>query len=513
MTSLWLDHARSRKKIHMSVTLNGYARLAARLSAAPWKHLIGGRWVEAISGKIFESFNPATGERLAALAEGDARDVDAAVAAARRAFEGEWQRVRPAERQRLLLKLADAIDTHYDELAATDTLDMGMPLSVLTRRRPHTVAMIRYYAGLATSLQGDVVENSLPGEFLTYVAKQPVGVVGSLTAWNGPLGATLLKVCPVLASGCTMVLKPAPEASLTALRIGELLLEIGVPAGVVNIVTGGATAGAALSEHPDVNKIAMTGSLATAQKIVRASAGNMKRLTLELGGKSPNIVFADADLDAAVPAAAMAIFANTGQICVAGSRLFVERPIKEAFLERLVAFTAGLKIGNGLDPTVQIGPLASSLQLERVTSFMRDAANEGCTVVTGGTRLTDGDLARGCFVSPTIYTDVRDDMRVAREEIFGPLLATFEFTDVDDVVRRANATNYGLAAGVWTRDLAKGNRVAKALQAGTVWMNCYMMLDQAMPIGGFKMSGYGREGGANHLDEYLERKAVFMGMT
>jgi aldehyde dehydrogenase (NAD+) len=497
----------------MSATFSDATGIAAQLSSTSRRLLIGGRWVEAHSGRTIESFNPATGERLATMADGDERDVDAAVAAARCAFDGAWKKVKPAERQRLLLKFAEAIEAHYDELALTDTLDMGMPQSLLRMRRPNIVAMIRYYAALATSLQGDVVENSLPGDVLTYVVKEPVGVIGALTTWNGPLGATVIKICPVLASGCTMVLKPAPEASLTALRIGEILLEIGVPPGVVNIVTGGADAGGALAGHLDVNKIAMTGSFATAQKIVRASAGNMKRLTLELGGKSPDIIFADADLDVAVPAAAMAIFANSGQICVAGSRLFVERSIRDEFIERLVAFTSGLKIGNGLDPAVQIGPLASPRQLEKVTGFMENATSEGCVTLVGGHRLVEGDLGRGCFVAPTIYANVRDDMQVARDEVFGPVLSTFEFREVDEVIRRANATNFGLAAGLWTRDLAKGHRVARALQAGTVWVNCYMLQDPGMPIGGFKMSGYGRECGANHLDEYLERKAVFTRLT
>lgn len=470
--------------------------------------LIGGQWVQAASGATFASLNPATGQEIARIPDGGAADINRAVAAARGAFQGPWRKVKPAQRQAILLRLADLVDADYDRLARLDTIDMGMPVSILAMRKASILTMIRFYAGLAMNIRGEIIETSLPGEFSAHVVKEPIGVVGAITAWNGPFAANLLKICPVLASGCTLVLKPAPEGCLAPLALGELIEQLDLPDGVVNIVTGGAEAGATLAAHPDVDKIAMTGSLGTAQKIIQASAGNLKRLSLELGGKSPDIVFADADLDQAVPGAAMGIFGNTGQICVAGSRLFVERSIYEEFTQRVVDFAQKLRIGNGLDPETQIGPLAFQLQMERVDRFIKDAQSEGARVMTGGARLTGGDYDKGCFLAPTVLADVRDDMRVAREEIFGPVLSTFAFDTVDEVVERANASNFGLAGAVWTSDMRKAHQVASRLQAGTVWVNCYLMNDPAVPFGGYKMSGYGREGGARHLDEFLQTKSI-----
>jgi aldehyde dehydrogenase (NAD+) len=476
------------------------------------KHmLIDGHWAEAASGNTFETINPATGQVIASIARGDRDDIDRAVSAARRAFDtGPWRTTKPAQRQALLLKFADLVEQRYDDLAMLDTLEMGMPLRTLQERRARIIGLLRWYAGAATTIHGDTVTNSLPGDILSFTLKEPIGVVGAITAWNGPLGATLWKIAPVLATGCTMVLKPAEEASLSALRLGELLLEIGLPSGVVNIVPGGGAAGAALVAHPQVDKIAMTGSVETGQKIVEASAGTLKRLSLELGGKSPNIVFADANLDVAVPTAAMAIFANSGQICAAGSRLFVERPVYEAFVERVAEFGRKLRIGNGLDPQTQLGPLVTERHLQRVTGYMDVGINEGAKLITGGARLTEGELAQGYFVPPTVFADVHDDMRIAREEIFGPVLSALPFDDIDEVVRRANDTQFGLVGSVWTGSMRKAQHMMRSLRAGTVYINCYGTVDPDMPFGGYKMSGYGRESGLEHLPDYLQTKAVYL---
>ena len=473
--------------------------------------LINGEWVKSASGKTFESRNPATGDLLATVAEGDAEDINRAVAAARAAFEGPWSKFKPYERQALLLKLADLVEKHFDELSTLDTLDMGAPLTRTRATRQRVLGMLRWYAGMAVSIHGETIENSLPGEYFSYTLKEPIGVVGAIIPWNGPLGATIWKVGPALATGCTVVLKPAEEAPLTSLRLGELILEAGVPPGVVNIVPGyGETAGAALAAHPGVDKVAFTGSHMTGQLIVKASAGNLKRVSLELGGKSPDIVFADADLETAVPGAGMAVFANSGQICSAGTRLFVERSVYDEFVGRVADFGKGLRVGNGLDPDTQIGPLVSEQQLERVTSYLSVARQEGARAVAGGEQLTEGPFAKGFFVPPTVFADVRDDMRIAQEEIFGPVISAIPFTDVEEVICRGNATTFGLGSGVWTRDVGKAHRLAKGLRAGSVWINCYQAMDPAVPFGGYKMSGYGRESGIQQMEEYLNVKAVWI---
>ena len=474
--------------------------------------LIDGRLVDASSGRTFESLNPATGDVLAYVAEGDANDIDLAVAAARRAFdEGPWSTMKPFDRQTILSRFADLVEARHDEIARLDTLDMGMPLARTRGNRRRSVGMMRFYAGLTTAICGDTITNSIPGEYLTYSLKEPVGVVGAIIPWNNPHIAFIWKVGAALAAGCTVVLKPAEEASLSALLLGEMLLEAGLPAGVVNVVPGrGEVAGARLAEHPDVDKIAFTGSTATGQAILRATAGNLKRVTLELGGKSPNIVFADADLERASEGAALAAFGNSGQVCSAGTRLFVERPIYDEFVARVAQYAAAMKIGNGLDESTQLGPLVSASQLERVTGYFNVGRAEGASVATGGVRLVEGDYAQGYFVAPTIFTNVRDDMRVVTEEIFGPVVSAAVFDDVDDVVRRANATTFGLGGGVWTRDVGRAHHMTRAIRSGTVWVNCYNLMDPAVPFGGYKMSGYGREGGVHQVDEFLNVKSVWV---
>jgi aldehyde dehydrogenase (NAD+) len=481
------------------------------LDGKPKRMLIDGKWVEAASGKTFDTVNPSTGEVLASVAEGDREDIARAMEAARRAFNGPWSRFKPYERQTLLLRLADLVEQHFEELAALDTLDMGAPISRTRANRLRALGMLRYYAGQAVSIHGETIENSLPGEYVSFTLKEPVGVVGAIIPWNAPLSSTIWKIGPALATGCTVVLKPAEEAPLTPLRLAELCQEAGVPPGVVNVVPGyGETAGAALAAHPDVDKVAFTGSHLTGQKIVQASAGNLKRVSLELGGKSPDVVFADADLDAAVPGAGMAVFANSGQICSAGTRLFVERRVYDEFTARVAEYSKTLRVGDGRDPETQVGPLVSAEQLDRVTGYLAIGRQEGARPLSGGERLTDGDMAKGYFVPPTVFADVRDDMRIAQEEIFGPVISAIPFTDIEEVIERANKTSFGLGSGVWTRDVSKAHRLARGIRAGSVWINCYQSMDPAVPFGGYKMSGYGREGGKQHVEEYLNVKAVWI---
>lgn len=474
--------------------------------------LIGGKRVPALSGQRFETRNPANGELLARVAQGSAEDVDLAVKAARAAFEGPWRRMKPAERQAIMLRLADLVEANFDELALLDTLDLGAPLSRTRMGKARAVALLRYYAGQTTLIAGDTLGNSAPGDVISQTFKEPIGVVAAINPWNGPIGMSVWKTAPVLATGCTLVMKPAEQTPLSALRFAELCLEAGVPEGVVNVVTGLGDAGAALAAHPDVDKIAFTGSTGVGEKIIHAAAATMKRVTVELGGKSPNIVFADADLDKAVPGAAMAVFANAGQICSAGTRLFVHSSIHDEFMERLAAFTKTIRVGDPLDPATQIGPVVSAPQMDRILGFIDGASDEGARLVTGGCRMSGAGYDGGFFVEPTIFSGVADEMTIAREEVFGPVLSAFTFDTEEEAIARANATNFGLASGVWTRDLGTAHRVARAVRAGSVWINCYQMLDPGVPFGGYKLSGFGRESGPHHIEDYLETKAVWISL-
>jgi acyl-CoA reductase-like NAD-dependent aldehyde dehydrogenase len=480
--------------------------------SAPFrKMLIDGKWVPAASGRTFETPNPATGEVLARVAEGDAEDVDRAVRAARRAFDdGKWVRLPPAERERVLLRVADLIEQHADELAQLETLDNGKTL-VESRNVdvPGAAGTFRYYAGWITKLYGET--NPADAAFFNYTLREPVGVCGQIIPWNFPLLMAAWKLAPALACGNTVVLKPAEQTPLSALRLGELLQEAGVPDGVVNIVPGfGPTAGGALVRHRGVDKIAFTGSTEVGKDIHRESAATLKRVSLELGGKSPNIVFADADPQAAVQGALMGVFFNQGQVCCAGTRLFVEEKLHDEFADALASTACGMQQGSGLDPASQIGPLVSQEQLERVTGYLEIGKREGARPLAGGERNLAPGLEKGYFVKPTVFTGVRNDMRIAREEIFGPVVSVIPFKDEHDAVLQGNDTPYGLAAGVWTRDVGKAHRVARALRAGTVWINCYNVLDATSPFGGYKESGYGRELGRYALDLYTQVKSVWL---
>ncbi|MGA8216860.1 MAG: aldehyde dehydrogenase family protein [Candidatus Sulfotelmatobacter sp.] len=474
--------------------------------------LIDGELVESASGKYFETWNPATGEVLAQVAEAGQEDIDRAVRAARKAFHGVWGKVKPSDRQRFLLRLADLIEKNADELAILEVLDTGMPISLARSALiPRAAEQVRYYAGWATKIHGETIDNSAAGNFFSYTLREPVGVVGAIVPWNSPFVITIWKLAPALAAGCTLVLKPAEQTPLTALRLGELLLEAGFPNGVVNICPGfGSEAGAALAAHADVDKIAFTGSYQTGQSIIRASASNLKRVSLELGGKSPDIVFADADLDRAIPGAAWAIFRLSGQICCGGSRLFVEQQIYDRFLSKLSDFSASIKVGNGLDPNSEMGPLISSEQFKRVNGYIQSGLEEGAKLVCGGERLLTGDLRNGYFMPPTVFDNVKPDNKIAQEEIFGPVICVIPFKEFDEVLALSNNTSYGLAGGVWTQNVQKAHAVAKALQAGVVWVNCFNVMDPAVPFGGCKMSGYGRDSGADALEQYTQVKSVWV---
>lgn len=472
---------------------------------------IGGKWVEAVSGEVLEARNPANGALLAKVPKGSASDIDASVAAARTAFEGPWSKFTPFERQNLLLKIAERFEDEWETLCLSDTLDMGMPIQRTLANSRRVLGMLRYYAGQAVSIHGETIPNSFPGEIYSSTVREPVGVVGAIIPWNAPIAGSIWKIAPAIATGCTVVLKPSEEASLTVLLIAKLMQEAGLPDGVLNVVTGlGAEAGAALASHPGIDKIVFTGSTATGQAIARASTGNLKRVSLELGGKSPVIVCRDADIEKAVPVAAMSVFANSGQICIAGSRLFVAREIHDEFVGRVADYARGLKIGHGIESDTDIGPIISARQAERIDSFLSAGPIDGAEILTGGSRAEGENLTGGHYIQPTVFGGVTDQMRIAREEIFGPVISALPFDTLDEVVSRANATSYGLAAGVFTTHLGNAHKLAHRLKAGSVWVNMYHAIDPAVPFGGMKMSGYGREGGSEHIEEYLDTKAIWI---
>jgi aldehyde dehydrogenase (NAD+) len=470
------------------------------------KLLIDGKWVNAASGKTFETINPATGEVIAHVAEADKADVDKAVDAARSAFEGgAWAQTPASERGRLLNRLADLVEENKEELAALETFNNGKPISdSLNADLPLTIACYRYYAGWADKIHGKTIP--VNGPYFCYTRHEPVGVVGQIIPWNFPLLMQAWKLGPALACGCTVVMKPAEQTPLSALRVGELILDAGFPPGVVNLVPGyGPTAGQAIARHPGIDKVAFTGSTEVGHLIMEAAAQtNLKRVTLELGGKSPNIVFADTDLDAAVQGSHFGLFFNQGQCCCAGSRLFVEQSIHDKFVEKILALTKHRKVGDPFDPATEQGPQVSDEQFQKVMSYIDSGKRDGAQMLCGGKRVGD----RGYFIAPTVFDDVKDDMKIAREEIFGPVMSVIPFKNIDEVVRRANNTTYGLAAAVWTRDISKAHAIANRLRAGTVWVNCYDVFDAAAPFGGFKMSGIGRELGEYGLQNYTEVKTV-----
>lgn len=472
--------------------------------------LIDGEWCEAATGKEFDSFNPSTGQVVATLAQGDAVDIDLAVAAARKAFEGEWSKWTPYDRQRLMLKIHDVVMENFDELALLETLDMGAPLARTQAYKSWASQVILFYASQTGVGGAETARNSLPGDFTTLKIRAPIGVVGGIIPWNAPLMSQWWILGPTLATGCTAVIKPAEDASLTTLRMAELLLEAGTPPGVVNVVTGyGGQAGAALAGHLDVDRIAFTGSTETGRKILHASASNMKRVQLELGGKSPDIICSDANLDLAVPGAAMGVFANTGQVCLAGTRVLVQRGIYDEFLERMRDFSQSIRVGNALDPEAQIGPVVSSKQLDTVLKYVDIGAKEGAQLVCGGNRL-GGDLGAGYFIEPTIFAGVNNEMTIAREEIFGPVASVIPFDTLDEALAIANDTEYGLAGGVWTQNISTAHKLSQGIKAGTVWVNCYGVLDPSVGFGGYKMSGYGWKGSAEHVESFLYQKAVYI---
>ncbi len=470
--------------------------------------LINNRWVPSESGETFATINPSTGEKLCEVASADAADVDKAVQAARAAFDqGPWQKMNASERGRLLYRLAELIEENADELARIESLDNGKPFFVAKAVDvAKTVACYRYFAGWADKIQGKTIP--IDGDFFCYTRHEPIGVIGQIIPWNYPMLMQAWKLAPALTTGNTVVMKPAEQTPLSAMRIGELILEAGFPEGVVNLLPGfGSTAGAAIARHMDVDKVAFTGSTEVGRLIMEdAAKSNLKRVTLELGGKSPNIIFEDTDLDEAVEGAHRGIFSNQGQICCAGSRVFVEERIYDKFVDKSIARARSRIVGDPFDPRTDQGPQVDQAQFDRVMSYIESGEKEGARLACGGNRIGN----RGYFIEPTVFADVHDEMKIAKEEIFGPVMSVIPFKNLEEVILRANRTIYGLAAGVWTRDIKKAHAIADSVRAGTVWVNCYNILDTRAPFGGFKQSGTGRELGEYGLQQYTEVKTVII---
>lgn len=484
---------------------------ATKSQVRPGRLLINGEWLEG--AKHFDTMNPATGEVLTQIVEAGSKEVDQAVAAARKAFDdrgGPWRKMSASDRGKLIWKLADLIERNIDELAELETLDNGKPIFESRQvDMPMVIDVLRYYAGWATKIHGETV-NTFETAF-TYTLREPVGVVGLIIPWNFPLLLASWKLGPALACGNTIVMKPAEQTPLTTLRLGELAIEAGFPGGVMNIVTGGPETGKALVQHPGINKIAFTGSTAVGKEIMRGAADSLKRITLELGGKSPNIVFSDADIDSAVRGAINGIFYGKGEVCNAGSRLFVESKLQDEFVDKLVSRAKKMQPADPLDPKTRLGAIVSQEQMNTVLSYI-EAGKKEAQLITGGNRVTlDG--SKGFFLEPTIFGGVTNDMKIAQEEIFGPVLSVLAFDDVDQVIEQANANPYGLAAAVWTKDIKKAHTVSRRLQAGTIWINTYGLMDAALPFGGFKQSGFGRELGMHAIEHYTELKTVWLNMS
>lgn len=470
---------------------------------------IDGKFVPAESGRTFTSTNPANGEVVGEIAEGDAADIDKAVRAARACYENVWSQIPVQERGRLLLRVGKLIQERMADLAAIESLDMGGPTMWTMGTAMQAVDVFEYWAGMATKIQGEVVPSMMPGESLNYVLREPLGVVGGITPWNGPLIMAAWKTAPAIACGNTVVLKPAEVAPMSALELAKLFVEAGAPDGLFNVVPGlGPTAGAALAAHPDVDKIAFTGETTTGQEVARNAISNLKLVTLELGGKSPHIVFDDVDVDRAVANAMFGIFTNCGQVCTSGSRIFVHEKIHDEFVEKLVARAKAIRIGDPFDPATQLGPLVSQEQFDRVSRYVEIGKQEGARLLCGGKKPEGEAFARGHFFEPTVFVDVDNRMRIAREEIFGPVACVLRFSDEADVLAKANDIVYGLAAGIQTNDIKRAHKLARRLKAGSVWINCYHRIETTCPFGGYKMSGYGRENGMAMVQYLTRTKSV-----